>query len=71
MDSQTIDRRIADFLDDPLISLIIRADGVDRSHLADQMRRVERAAASRRLRDNPPQRVFARVFPAACGACAA
>ncbi len=70
MDSQTIDRRIAELLDDPVVSLIIRADGVDRSHLADQMRRLERPAASRRLRDNPPQRVFARIFPASCGACA-
>lgn len=70
MDSQTIDRRIAELLDDPMVSLIMRADGVERWRLADQMRRLERHAASRRIRDNPPQRVFAQLFAAPCGACA-
>jgi len=70
MDSRTIDRRIAELLDDPMVSLIMRADGVERWRLADQMRRLERQAASRRIRDNPPQRVFARLFAAPCGACA-
>ena len=70
MDSQTIDRRIAELLDDPLVSLIMRADGVERWRLADEMRRLERQAEVRRIRDNPPQRVFARIFAAPCGACA-
>ena len=70
MDSQTIDRRVDELLDDPVVSLMIRADGVDRSHLAGQLRRLVQPVASRRLRDNPPPRVFARIFPASCGACA-
>jgi hypothetical protein len=70
MDSQTIDRKITELLDDPLVSLMIRADGVDRSQLAVQLRRIGRPDLQRRLRDNPPQRVFARIFAASCGACA-
>jgi hypothetical protein len=36
---QTLDRRIAALLNDPLTSLMMRADGVDPARLAAQLRR--------------------------------
>jgi hypothetical protein len=41
--AQPIDRRIAELLNDPLTSLVIQADGVDRARLAAQLRRLAEA----------------------------
>jgi hypothetical protein len=38
MDQSPVDRRIADLLDDPLVSLMILADKVDRTALASTLR---------------------------------
>jgi hypothetical protein len=70
MDTQTLDRRIDTLLNDPLVSLMIRADGVDRAKLASQMRRLGRPVEKRRIRDEKPQGFFSRMFPVACEGCA-
>ena len=38
MNQSPVDRRIAELLDDPLVSLMIRADKVDRTALASTLR---------------------------------
>jgi hypothetical protein len=38
MNQSPVDRRIADLLDDPLVSLMIQADKVDRAALASTLR---------------------------------
>jgi hypothetical protein len=70
MDTQILDRRIDTLLDDPLVSLMIRADGVDRTLLANQMRRLGRSVEKRPVRDERPQGLFSRMFPVACAGCA-
>jgi hypothetical protein len=40
MDSLRVDRKISELLDDPLVSLMIRADRVDRTILAGDLRRL-------------------------------
>lgn len=70
MDTQILDRRIDTLLDDPLVSLMIRADGVDRAVLANQMRRLGRSAGKRPARDERPQGFFSRILPVACAGCA-
>ena len=70
MDARTIDRRIEQLLDDPMVSLMIRADGVDRAGLANQMRRLGRPAAAPSARDEKPRGFAARVLSVGCGACA-
>jgi hypothetical protein len=51
MDTQTLDHRIDTLLNDPLVSLMIRADSVDRAMLACQMRRLGRPVDERQVRD--------------------
>jgi hypothetical protein len=51
MDTQTLDRRIDSLLNDPLVSLMIQADSVDRAMLACQMRRLGRPVEERLVRD--------------------
>ncbi|WP_296707984.1 hypothetical protein [Rhodoblastus sp.] len=51
MDTQTLDHRIDTLLNDPLVSLMIRADSVDRAMLACQMRRLGRSVDERQVRD--------------------
>jgi hypothetical protein len=51
MDTQTLDRRIDTLLNDPLVSLMIQADSVDRAMLACQMRRLGRSVEERLVRD--------------------
>jgi hypothetical protein len=70
MDSQTLDRRIDKLLNDPLVSLMIRADGVDRAALAHQMRRLGRPVEKRPARVEKPQGFFSRMVPVACAGCA-
>ena len=70
MDTQILDRRIDTLLDDPLVSLMIRADGVDRTLLANQMRRLGRSVEKRPVRDERPQGFFSRMLPVACAGCA-
>lgn len=70
MDTQILDRRIDDLLDDPLVSLMIRADGVDRAALANQIRRLRRPVERRPARDERPQGFFSRILPVACAGCA-
>lgn len=68
---QTIDRRIARLLNDPLTSLIIRADGVDRARLAAQLRRFAeppRARAGARSGAQSPWSGLAGLSSALCGA---
>jgi hypothetical protein len=70
MDTQILDRRIDTLLDDPLVSLMIRADGVDRTLLAKQMRRLGRSVEKRPARDERPHGFFSRMLPVACAGCA-
>jgi hypothetical protein len=70
MDTQILDRRIDTLLDDPLVSLMIRADGVDRTLLANQMRRLGRSVEKRPAHDERPQGFFSRILPVACAGCA-
>ena len=70
MDAQTLDRRIDRLLDDPLVSLMIRADRVDRALLAGQMRQLGRPVEKRQARDEKPRGFFSRMMPVACGGCA-
>jgi len=70
MDTQILDRRIDALLADPLVSLMIRADKVDRTLLASQMRRLGRAAGARASRDERPQGFFGRFLPLAGAGCA-
>jgi hypothetical protein len=70
MDTQTLERRIDTLLNDPLVSLMIRADGVDRAKLANQMRRLGRPVDKRQVRDERPQGFFSRMLPVACAGCA-
>jgi hypothetical protein len=53
-----------------MVSLMIRADGVDRAGLANQMRRLGRPAAAPSARDEKPRGFAARVLSVGCGACA-
>ena len=46
MDRLRMDRQIATLLGDPLTSLMMRADGVDRACLAEQLRRIARPQAA-------------------------
>ena len=70
-----MNRRIEALLDDPLVSLMMEADGVDRAGLARQLGEVGRSVGSRPLRDEKPHRAkprepgVGRAF-ALCGACA-
>jgi hypothetical protein len=70
MDTQILDRRIDALLADPLVSLMIRADKVDRTLLASQMRRLGRAVGTKASRDERPQGFFGRFFPLAGAGCA-
>lgn len=75
MTPYVLNRRIAALLDDPLISLMMEADGVDRAGLARQLGDVGRSVQSRLIRDEKPHRAKpgeawgGRAF-ALCGACA-
>ncbi|WP_298421560.1 hypothetical protein [Rhodoblastus sp.] len=73
MRAQPVDRRIAELLNDPLTSLIIRADGVDRARLAAQLRRVAappRASAPTRFDERRSWSGLTRLPAVLCGACA-
>ena len=70
MDTQMLDRRIDTLLNDPLVSLMIRADGVDRAKLASHMRQLGRPVEKRQVRDERPQGFFSRMLPVACTGCA-
>jgi hypothetical protein len=74
MRAQPIDRRIADLLNDPLTSLIMQADGVDRVRLAAQLRRIAespRAAATVRRDQETSWNGFGLLSAGLCGACMA
>ena len=69
MNELLVDQRIADLLDDPLISLLIRADKVDRGVLADNLRNLtarRENAKGRSLRAvlSQPRSLRARVLVA-------
>jgi hypothetical protein len=76
MKAQTIDRRIAELLNDPLTGQVIQADGVDRARLATQLRRVAerlrsepgRAEAPVRRDGGRPWGIFAHLSSALLGA---
>jgi hypothetical protein len=70
MDTQILNRRIDRLLDDPLVSLMIQADGVDRALLANHMRRLGHSVGKRPARDERPQGFFSRILPVACASCA-
>jgi len=80
MDAQMLERRIDALLDDPLVSLMIRADGVDRAGLARQLRGLRRPAVAAPVRDKTSQAktsqektsrgLWRRIAPVSCGACA-
>lgn len=77
MRAQPIDRRIADLLNDPLTSLLIQADGVDRVRLAAQLRRIaepqtagpRRVETSARRKEETAWAGLAGLSAALCGAC--
>jgi hypothetical protein len=70
MDARMLDRRIDALLDDPLVSLMIQADRVDRAGLARQLRGLGDSAVGRRASDKTPRGLWRRIAPLACGACA-
>jgi hypothetical protein len=70
MDTQKLDRRIDTLLNDPLVSQMIRADGVDRATLASHMRQLGRPVEKRQVRDERPQGFFSSMLPVACAGCA-
>jgi hypothetical protein len=70
MDAQMLERRIDDLLDDPMVSLMIEADGVDRAGLARQLRGIAPRAARLQGRDKRPQPLWRRLSPVLCAACA-
>jgi len=73
MRTQPIDRRIAELLNDPLTSLIIQADGVDRTRLAAQLRGVaerRRVGTPVRRDGGTPWGSFPILSSALLGACA-
>ncbi|MBB4201126.1 hypothetical protein GGD83_004964 [Rhodoblastus sphagnicola] len=70
MDAQMLERRIDALLDDPLVSLMIRADGVDRAGLARQLRGLRRSVDGGPVRGKAPHGLWRRIAPVRCGACA-
>jgi hypothetical protein len=75
MNTHVLNRRIEALLDDPLVSLMIRADGVDRAGLARQLGVLGRLVEARSTRDKKPPPVVKRPVVntrafALCGACA-
>jgi hypothetical protein len=70
MDAQLLERRIDALLDDPMVSLMIHADGVDRAGLARQLRGLGQAGPRRENRDKWPRAPWLRRSPVLCGACA-
>jgi hypothetical protein len=70
MDAHVLDRRIDALLDDPLTSLLIQADRVDRAGLARQLRELRPRSVRLRDRDIKPQPLWRRPSPVLCGACA-
>jgi hypothetical protein len=70
MDEQLLDRRIDVLLDDPMVSLMIRADGVDRAGLARQLRGLGHSVAGGHAGDKTPHGRWRRIVAVGCGACA-
>jgi hypothetical protein len=70
MDEQMLDCRIDVLLDDPMVSLMIRADGVDRAALARQLRGLGRPGGGGHAGDKTPQGQWRRIAAVRCGACA-
>ncbi|MCW2318337.1 hypothetical protein SAMN06265338_11451 [Rhodoblastus acidophilus] len=70
MDAQTIERRINQLLDDPMISLMIQADGVDRARLANQIRWLGRPTSALSTGVRKSRGNAARFLQVACGGCA-
>ena len=86
MNETRVDRWIADLLDDPLVSLMIKADKVDRAALAADLRKFRPSdegravggvralmsqSPSRRVRPSPSRVVSAaRGLAAGCWSCA-
>jgi hypothetical protein len=74
MKSLNIDRRIAALLDDPLTSLVIQADGVDRRVLARDLRKLAgppEATKPGKARDTLSRARFLWPQSDLCGACSA
>ena len=70
MNLEMLNRRIDALLDDPLVCLMIRADGVDRAGLARQLGALGRSFEKRRIRAKRPRRLWQRTSLVLCGACA-
>jgi hypothetical protein len=70
MDAQMLDSRIVELLDDPMVSLIIQADGVDRAGLERQLRKLGQTNPRRQDRDKRPRALWLRLSPVLCGASA-
>jgi hypothetical protein len=65
-----LNRRIDALLDDPLVSLMIQADGVDRSDLARRLGALGRKVADRGLDGTRPEQGWRALSFDLCGACA-
>jgi hypothetical protein len=64
MNSYILSRRIEALLDDPLVSLMMQADGVDRACLARQLLDLGRSVERRSIRGEKPRRAMFRwVWP--------
>ncbi len=65
-----LDRRIDALLEDPVVSLMIRADGVDRAGLARQLGDLWRSVEKRRTRVKKPRGAWGAMSFVIGGACA-
>jgi hypothetical protein len=69
MDQHILNRRIDALLGDPMISLMLQADNVDRAGLARDLGALGRSVARRSISDKKPRAANWLPF-ALCGACA-
>ncbi|MDR3448688.1 MAG: hypothetical protein P4M15_02865 [Alphaproteobacteria bacterium] len=65
-----MDRQIAQLLGDPLTSLLMQADGVDRACLAEQLRRIARPQAASGQRAEASRQWRSDVTAGLCLGCA-
>jgi hypothetical protein len=70
MNDHTLNRRIEALLDDPIVALMIHADGVDRAGLARQIRALGQPVEKTQIRDKKPRPVWRALSPVLYGACA-
>jgi hypothetical protein len=70
MRMKLLNHRIEALLDDPLVSLMIQADGVDRSDLARRLGALGRKVADRGPSDKKPKQGWRALSFDLCGACA-